>query len=238
MGHHDDGIQRTGRMLEHLSQTGRLDLKGSDASGWDMSVCRDALYFDAERRTTRMSRADALARDLLFAEAATNSTHILVIGKELWTFHNFGVTASGIPSTSAQNSPIRAFVLLVCGATTASATGDDEVHTGDVDESLMSTTGCITKAGSETVSGPLGPIAFTSHNYFFRDGRWHAEFDNFPKMLASFDLRRAGGPPSQDVISGMRFALRHTPAADRILVAVAERLGWNVPEALPLDCRF
>lgn len=164
LGHHDEGIERIGQALDAVSQG--ADLHGSNIQGWDFSVPRDLIYFDAERRVSRLESIDLVARDLLYAEAAVNSAHAVVIGSELWSFQNFGVTASGIPSTSAQNSPGRAFTLLVAGANREVAAGDDEVHAGNVDKALLLSAGQIVKPGSETSSPPEGPVDFKSCRAF------------------------------------------------------------------------
>lgn len=229
MGHHDDGLTRMGRTFDVMTQQETKNIAYSDASGWDLSVCRDALYFDAHRRVSRMKDVSWVIKDLMMAEAATNSTHVIVIGKELWTFYNFGVTATGIPSTSAQNSPIRSFTLVACGADAACAVGDDEAHTGDVSKELLESTGVIIKPGSDGVAGPKGPIDMTSHLYVKVDGRWTATFNNFPKLMAHLSLRNPTEAPSQDTLGGLRFALRHTEWAEKIFLTVCARMGWHVP---------
>jgi len=228
LGHHDDGIKRLGEVFDSMSQ-GTKSLKGSDASGWDLSVSRDAIVFDAERRIRLLTKAESVARDLLLAEAMTNSAHVLVIGEALWSSDYFGVTATGIPSTSAQNSSIRSFTLRACGADDATAAGDDETHTGDVDPDLLLSTGCLTKEGSEWESGPKGPASFTSHSFRKSFGMWFATFDNLVKMLAHLDLRREPGKaPSTDVTGGMLFALRHSPVEKGIFEKVVKACGWTL----------
>jgi len=241
LGHHDEGITRLGEAFDKIADGGSLG--GSDASGWDLSVCADLMYFDAERRASRLPKVDLLARDILWAEAAVSARHILAIGSELMTFTNFGVVGSGMPSTSATASPGRVFGLLICGADAGIAATDDAVQRGSVDEALLSTTGVIVKEGSRWSSGPNGPVDFTSHIFTKTDGKWGATFDNFPKMLASLGLKHltedpeTGNllPPPGDALAGMRFALRHTPEADSLLVALCERLKWPVPSPLDVD---
>jgi len=236
LGHHDDGIKRLGEVFDSMTQ-GTKSLKGSDASGWDLSVSRDAIVFDAERRIRLLTKAEPVARDLLLAEAMTNSAHVLVIGEALWSSDFFGITATGIPSTSAQNSSIRSFTLRACGADDATAAGDDETHTGEVDPDLLLSTGCLTKEGSEWESGPKGPISFTSHSFRKSFGMWFATFDNLAKMLAHLDLRREPGKaPSTDVTGGMLFALRHSPVERKIFEDVVKACGWTLGDEK--DCSF
>jgi hypothetical protein len=207
----------------------------SDASGWDLSVARDAIVYDGERRINRLQRECPLSWELIMAEAFCNSAHVVVIGKQLVCPTNFGITASGIPSTSAQNSPIRSLTLVAAGADRAHSIGDDEVHSGGVDVVLLATTGVITKGNIQECPAD-GPIDLTSHDYYKQDGKWTARFKNLPKMLAHLDLKRAEGcPPLPDAIRGMRYCLRNSKEEDAILCAFIRGMGWDVvePEELP-----
>lgn len=235
IGHHDEGIKRVGEVFDRMTG-GEQWMVCSDASGWDMSVCRDAIYFDAERRISRQTVHDEVFASLMWAEAACNSAHVVVIGTTLWVFEHFGITASGIPSTSAQNSPIRGFTLYATGAGELVVVGDDEVHVGDVDWVLLASTGAITK-GTPSRCGPLGPVEFTSHIYSKATGVWTATFNNLAKMLAHLDLRRVDGEaPASDMINGMRHALRHSPEADEIFCDVCDKMGWSIGQ--PEDIRW
>jgi len=237
LGHHDEGIKRIGEVFDRMTG-GDEWIHCSDASGWDMSVCRDAIYFDAERRISRQSEYDDIFTRLIWAEAACNSAHVVVIGTALWSFEHFGITASGIPSTSAQNSPIRGFTLRAAGAKKLVTLGDDEAHVGKIDWELLASTGVMTKEGASRCP-PHGPVEFTSHIYQ-RDpegGPWGATFNNLAKMLAHLDLRRLEGEaPSSDMVGGMRHALRHSPEADEIFCSVCDKMGWW--PATPLDVRW
>jgi hypothetical protein len=169
----------------------------------------------------------------MFCQAAVNSAHCLVVGSCLWVMETFGITASGIPSTSAQNSRIRSFSLLLCGAEDVISQGDDEIHRGLVDLELLASCGTITKGKMNTV-GPDGPIAFTSHLYTRTAHGWVAAFDNFEKMLAHLDLRRVPGEaPSPDTLAGVRAAVRHSVAQQAILDFVCEHFGWFLPAPSP-----
>ena len=250
LGHDDNGIAHLGAAIDAMSKG--LPLKGSDVIGWDFSVCRDAIYFDAERRVSRFPDFVRIGEDtpttmpltypldqhikmsaaLLYAEAAVNSCHAIVVGDEIWVFENYGITASGIPSTSAQNSPIRSFTLAMAGAVDQMAAGDDELHTGDVDVAVLEAIGQRIKPGSETSSERHGPVEFTCQYFRKVDGVWAATFENFPKMVAHMDLRR--GPdsePAEDMLAGMRFALRHTPDAEAAFMAICRAMDWSLPQA-------
>jgi hypothetical protein len=234
MGHNDSGIQLTGETLEWVAGD-QPTVQCSDASGWDLSVTRDAIVYDAERRINRLSRECPLSWELIMAEAFCNSAHVVVVGRYLVCPTHFGITASGIPSTSAQNSPIRSLTLVASGADRAHSIGDDEVHSGDVDVVLLATTGVITKGDIQECPAD-GPIDLTSHDYYKQNGKWTARFKNLPKMLAHLDLKRAEGcPPLPDAIRGMRYCLRNSKDEDAILCAFVRGMGWDVvePEELP-----
>jgi hypothetical protein len=234
MGHHDEGIAMTGKILEWVADGGDR-VSCSDASGWDLSVSRDGIVFDAERRISRFTEYSDTAAELLMAEAFCNSAHVIVVGKTLVVPMNFGITASGIPSTAAQNSVIRSFTLTATGATRAHTIGDDEAHAGKVDVALLATTGVITK-GAIADCPVDGPIELTSHDYEKKDGVWTARFRNLAKMLAHLDLKRVPGePPSDNSIKGMRHCLRHSPDEDKMLCDFVTQMGWTVFPAEDTD---
>ena len=73
----------------------------------------------------------------------------------------------------------------LCGADDETSAGDDSVHVGEIVLDFLKILGIFIKPGSETVSGPNGPVSFTSHSYWKdEDGQWHATFENKCKMLA------------------------------------------------------
>jgi len=231
MGHHDEGTARMGRMFESLSEDCTTNLYDEDARGWDMSVPRDAIIFDAEKRIRQMEGPDWL-NDFLIQEAMCNSCHLCVIGNQLVEILWYGITASGIMSTSAQNSSIRTFLAIICGAIKGSSVGDDLVRQGEIDAVEFAKTGAIMK-GVAKLCPPGGPIDMTSHRYTSivkPDGsrEWTGRFLNFDKLLAHLDLRRVEGkPPSPDAVGGALFAVRHSPEDTAVLLAYCRGLGWN-----------
>jgi hypothetical protein len=224
MGHNDEGARTTGRVIESLFRSGKGEIHGSDGSGWDLSVCSDALYFDAVRRISRIRSPTALDSALILAEAACNSRHVLAVDGSLFAMPVFGMTASGIPSTSAQNSPMRAAGLLLCGALECHTIGDDELHSGPVNYDLLATTGVITR--DEAAFSITDKVDLTSHLYHKTTGVWIAEYNNLPKMFARLDLARAPGtPPPGDNFQGMLYALRHSPGVVERFTEYAAGLG-------------
>jgi hypothetical protein len=237
LGHHDDGIKRVGEMLDAMQDdpSSPKQIVDQDAEGWDWSVRRDDIMFDTHRRHVLYSRtgecADEPSRGALFlavltAEGFCNSIHVLNIGETLWEMTVFGITASGIASTSAQNSPIRSFTAMLCGMTNACAAGDDLVGVGEVDEGLMKSTGIIPKETNYVK--PTGPIEFTSHKFSKVDGTWTAEFMNLAKMVAHLDLKSTEEvPPSTDCLAGCAFCLRHDKKALGTLSTYVRNMGWG-----------
>jgi len=239
MGHDDKGVSRLGSVFDNMSGAGKKPLGFSDASGWDLSVCRDAFVFDAERRALRTTAHELwdVNADLLYAEAMCMSAHVLILGSALIEFTIYGIMASGIPSTSASNTPIRSFSLRVAGADDAIAMSDDEVHTGAIDVDLLATAGTITKGDVKFAVGGQ-PIDFTSHDFLkiVHEGGsfWIASFKNIRKLLAHIDLRREGDlPPGVDQLAGSHFAVRNNPAGVRLLTDFCVAKGWTLP--LPAD---
>jgi len=238
IGHHDAGIERFGEILDRLSYYG--DIYDRDASGWDLTVVRDAIMLDAERRTFRGQTSYecmGVFSSLLQAQGLISSAHIACIGKDLWECAKFGVTDSGSVSTSAQNSPIRQIQVRLCGATAAVSVGDDLLYTGLIDDAMLSSFGVVTKPGGGC-HGPSGPHEFTSHSWTKEDGKWNAKFLNFHKLLAGacFKAKTVEGSWSlgTDALGGMLFALRHCQAERQLFSRFLHDMGIADCEALVL----
>eukprot|EP00438_Fugacium_kawagutii_P018946 Skav232073 [mRNA] locus=scaffold1176:448072:449016:- [translate_table: standard] len=242
LGHDDDGIQRFGRELEILLQAGHGVIKSADASGWDMSVSADSLWLDTIRRT--YLTPCQLHAEFLYIEGFCNSAHIIYDGQYLWASYRFGLTASGVPSASYQNSFIRAFLAIVCGAKDALANGDDLLFAGEVDDELERSFGIIPDPPA-VADGKSVAIPFTSFLWTYErqavsgNLKWTARYDNFPKLLCRLGERTAGGldgsqaPTPHDTIEGQRFVLRSHTLYDAVYVELLKHLNFTVCE--PLD---
>lgn len=219
MGHHDDGIAGTARRIRKLFSLGSV--VSSDASGWDLSVGRTSLFLDLERRLVRADDIP-IVRTLLVAEACMNSCHVIACGRNLWRSDRFGITASGVPSTSAQNSAMRQLLAKLCGARATLAMGDDLLHVGEMDYLRLSRFGVITK-GTPEVFTRFSDVEFTSHLY--SEGP-HALFNNFEKLLAHAAFSGPEGP-CEESLRGMRFAIRNDPWQLRTFNQIVRELGWG-----------
>jgi len=223
MGHHDDGIRAVGSVLDRIAENGG-NLSSSDISGWDMGVQRDWIYLDGLRRV-RLGPDSLVFRELTWCEQAATSAHVLFIGGIVYQILRAGITASGILSTSAQNSFIRSLLELIAGSRDCVSQGDDNVSSGR-------TTNFLQDNGVEVrdvvESGSCGPISFTSHEFTKRGGHWFARFLNLDKMLARLELGRAGtGVPAAENIGGCMFALRHSKTELDQFVAVCSEMKWS-----------
>lgn len=223
MGHHDEGIRALGSVLDRIaSKEGKLS--SSDISGWDMGVQRDWIYLDGLRRIKLGPNSD-IFRELTWCEQAATSAHVLFIGGILYQILRAGITASGILSTSAQNSFIRSLLELLAGALDCASQGDDNVSSSRHNDFLVEN-GVLVRDVKE--SGPCGPISFTSHELVKRGCHWFARFLNLDKMLARLELNRSGtGVPPADAMGGCLFALRHSKTELDQFVAVCGEMGWN-----------
>jgi len=237
MGHHDDGIAHFGKVLDWLGEAGNIDDK--DAHGWDLTVCRDAIVLDAERRIFCVAlepdqeHLRPVINRLLFAQAMIGSAHVACIGGSLYESLKFGITDSGNVSTSAQNSPIRQAQVRLAGAKRATSLGDDLLSVGLIIAAMLASFGVRTKdLATEVSKPPEGPHDFTSHRWTKVNGIWKAEFLNLPKMLAHADFRattkdgvRSLNP---DAIAGMLFALRHSADSTKVFIDFLSRMDWWV----------
>jgi hypothetical protein len=243
MGHHDEGIAQVGCKLDRIAKvSGRIH--GSDATCWDLNVTREWELLDGARRAHlaleglayyewSMNNRPLTARQVYFveeviaAEAVCNSAHVVACGKDLIEVMKFGCTASGVLTTSSQNSFMRQMLARLAGAEQRLAVGDDLVSS-PMDVQLMNVFGVKTK-GEVQVSGPDGPIDLTSHRFTKKNGHWHAKFLNLGKMIAAQKLKEmeTGKKPAADAIGGCLFNLRHCPEEAQIFRNIADQQGWN-----------
>ena len=241
VGHHDDGIKLL--MQQISSFAGDVPIKSSDASGWDLSVARLALLLDGERRSqcvpllnSTIFEADQDDRDIYLAaslsfytDAFANSAHALNFKGVVFVCDKYGITATGTPNTTSQNSFMRSFILFVAGALWVLSVGDDENHVGDVDEEVLAEWGVITKDGSEG-EGFANDFAMLSHDYK-KDacGRCYAEYTNVKKMISTNALKLARGEPiSPQVVGGQLYVLRDSLVATETYKTAAKVCGWKI----------
>lgn len=232
LGHHDAGISRLCAEFQRLVDTG-LEVFDADASGWDMSVNRDSLYADTLRRVLLYEgRGKAVFEHMAMCEAAANSAHVVLIGGNLWEVLKPGITASGILSTTAQNSFIRALLYAFVGVRHSIVAGDDGAgaRAPGVDHvSALAAYGPVEK--QVNVYDPAAGIEFTSHCMMREtDGSWSARFLNLGKAcsrLAFADVVTA------DQLAGLLFCVRHSPEDTKVLRDVSEEMGWPIAGVKP-----
>jgi hypothetical protein len=232
-GHHPDGIKHFVDKVRAGAK--ECTINASDATGFDLGVPRLGIMLDAERKSLTVDTDAPMtihlaAAMLLYSDAFANTAHSLNFFGEIWTCAVYGMTASGVPCTGSQNSFFRGFVLLAAGAIWAMTVGDDEAHTGDVDDDILAFWGIVTKKGSHT-TGSADDFQMLSHRYIYEDGKARAEYLNIDKMLATNLLMVARGeriPPS--AVAAQLMVLRDTPDAIASYKAAALRFGgefWN-----------
>jgi len=222
-GHHKEGVEH---FIQRVQQgAGSLEVVSTDASGFDMSVPRLGILLDAERKLQTVSAkptafthtfpedagqspiSDEDVRAIheasaimLYGDAFAHSAHSINFFGEVWDCTQFGMTGSGLFTTGSQNSFFRAFTLLDAGANWVIAVGDDESHTGDVDEKVLRHWGTVTKAGS-TTRGDCNDFAMLSHQYLYdpATGRSRARYLNIDKMLGTNLLSVSRGEEIPDI---------------------------------------
>jgi hypothetical protein len=223
VGHHDEGIARTGKLIDEVFPGPGL-VSSADASGWDLSVTRLDLVSDCARRVVNLDRQDdACLINLMFAEAFVTSAHTVSFGEDLYQLDKYGITASGTPSTSGQNTFIRLLKARVAGATSAIAVGDDLLFRGLLDDHLHRLFGVVTKEGSLKETAKTDGIEFLSHEYRKSSAGWSAKFLNVAKSTARLSFIE----PSPDNIGGVLFALRHSPESRSVFTKACDVMGWN-----------
>lgn len=145
MGHHDDGIQKLGAAFDRLLAIDGT-LVASDAKAFDLSVTREFIYLDGERRFRKVkTQYKGVFGVLTRVISATISSSVLCIDKGLLQLEDFGVTQSGLQVTTTMNSFIRGGGLRLAGAVAAMCQSDDAVHVGTVDYDALTRMGVQTK---------------------------------------------------------------------------------------------
>ena len=237
LGHHDLGVDRLCREFDRLLDTG-LEVFDADAKHWDMLVNRDSIYADAWRRVILYAGAysDVFER-LALCEAAANSAHVVLVGGNLWEVLKPGITASGILSTTAQNSFIRALLYSFVGVKSCVVAGDDAAgaRVPGYDHTLpLKAYGPIEKAVN--VYKPETGIEFTSHRFVKRAGGWHATFLNLGKACARLAL--GDKEVQRDQLAGLLFCVRNEPEHVNELKLLSEEMGWPISGVDPVFLPF
>jgi len=233
MGHHDHGIARLGSHIEKLFPSGRVI--STDATGWDFSVSRDALVADATQRILRTYKIDDSKQSVgtaisIMCDKMAMSAHAFVTGRNLFASVIYGMTASGAPDTTTQNSFMRGLGANLAGARNTMTAGDDLLTGAPLDNDELARHGTVTKEGMAIADWKKGePIPFTSHT-LVRDanGKWSSTFCNVSKALHRLLL--PGIAVTQDQLSGVAFAMRNTKEQIDTLEKVCEAKGWNLPD--------
>jgi hypothetical protein len=246
MGHHDAGVDHLGEVMLGQFQSG--EATDADASGWDLSVPRDGIMMDGDRRVSRLIHPEgdeqgALRKvvivDLLEIEAVCNTAHVVAIGEDLYQSNRFGITASGVPSTSGQNSPMRSIQVLLAGAESSISLGDDllyQTKDGSIDRHFMEKCGVRTKGIPITKKLSDG-VEFTSHQYKLVDDKWVAYYLNFDKMVARlvYQFVLTEVTPAMEVLAAVHHVVRADPSQVKSLTELAQEYGW-IADELPEPC--
>jgi len=237
LGHHDLGIDRLSREFDRLLSTG-LEVFDADAKNWDMTVNRDSIYADAWRRVILYDGSfKDVFETLALCEAAANSAHVVLVGGNLWEVLKPGITASGILSTTAQNSFIRALLYALVGVKSCVVAGDDAAGArtpGHDHRADLAAYGPIEKAVN--VYTPEGGIEFTSHRFVKQAGAWKATFLNLGKACARLAL--GDKEVRQDQLAGLLFCIRNDPSLIADLGRLSEEMEWPIAGVDPVFLPF
>lgn len=230
MGHHDPGVERVGQVIERIQKHGLI--QDEDASAWDFSVQRSWLYRDTLRRCYQYKGPfRATFEELAWCEGASNTAHVIVYGNKVVEVLKAGITASGVLSTSAQNSFMRADLAFLSGATDAVAQGDDLIASG-LEPKLIAEAGYTSK-DLKIAKSHDDPVSFTSHNFFREGGKWCARYLNFEKLFARLLL--AGKCPTYEMLCGCMFVIRNCPAQKELFTKLCSEFGWDTSDVQAVD---
>jgi hypothetical protein len=179
MGHHDAGLSRTGvvigRMLVEAHANGYRTIQGADYSGWDISVCRDAMLSVSQVRKNKVSGLDpyatSLAHEIIDIEHLCLSSHVIEVDGTLTTVRVFGIVGSGTLVTGSNNTLANLLMTSVAGARDMHCVSDDNIYWGKVDPAAIDAFGLTLKDTVRcTIEYDRGMlkvenVPFTSHVY-------------------------------------------------------------------------
>jgi len=264
LGHNPPGFQRLGEVLRAIADPETGKIFSQDASRWDLTVSRELIILDGERRIALSvkKREQRLAKLALGAavvpddaitaecylglyecirlEAFVNSAHTLAFHGEIYEVNHFGITASGIKSTTAQNCFARTFAVQVCGGGPSGSLGDDNVCRYKPDVGSQEALGLIPKlkgSGYFTLTDngagvPVG-VPMTSHDVKYCDvqERFYGDFLNFDKMIGKLVLCYKGEDPGANALGGCLYCLRESGPDIRRVYDIATAAGWDFDRA-------
>jgi hypothetical protein len=237
LGHHDLGIERLSREFDRLLATG-LEVFDADAKNWDMTVNRDSIYADAWRRVILYDGSYKDVFEMMaLCEAAANSAHVVLVGGSLWEVLKPGLTASGILSTTAQNSFIRALLYSLVGIKHCIVAGDDAAgaRTPGFDHvAALAAYGPVEKAVN--LYTPEKGLEFTSHQFVKTAHGWTATFLNLGKACARLALGEK--EVCMDQLAGLLFCVRNDEGLTRDLGRLSEEMDWPIAGAVPTFLPF
>lgn len=159
LGHDREGVKHLLRDVKRTFKRCNV-IYGSDKSGWDLSVSRDSLMLDTYRRIHYSPEWT----DAMLAEGFCNSAHLVAVSGLMLLVTRFGITASGVPSTTSQNSFVNGVLEVACGSHSVKANGDDILTSSYPDAEKIKKYGPIIKEGSITVNTP-DKFEYTSHGF-------------------------------------------------------------------------
>jgi ribA/ribD-fused uncharacterized protein len=249
MGHHEKGVERLGIELTRLvaeAEARGLTLFSADSRSFDTTVPRDALLADCMRRCLLYKpsvgirlgegrdaryRRYTMMRDvwitLCFCDCLNNSAHTLLIGGVIWRIEKSGITASGVLSTSAQNSFVRAICYIFCGIDIYEVQGDDAI--GASGDSLLAHAAALKCFGpiEKMVEryDPAKGFDFTSHRLVDQnDGSWIAYFCNLSKSCAKLALQQKA--IAADQVAGIKWNLLNSPSQMTLFRDICIGMNW------------
>lgn len=195
LGHDRMGVKH---LMRDVKRTFGSDapLYGSDKSGWDLSVSRDSLVLDSLRRVYYSPEW----QDAIMAECFCNSAHLVGAAGTLILVNRFGITASGVPSTTSQNSFINSLYEKAVGSEKVKSNGDDVLTSSPSNPEALLKYGPRVKPES-IIHGTVVFFPYTS--FLFEQGK-EAKFLNGDKAFAKLLNRPFDEQALQSLASVMR----------------------------------
>lgn len=219
LGHDDRGVERMVQafMAENLENHN----VSCDATAFDLSIDYEFIRADAERRAD-VVQGSAVA-DLIVNYSFVLSRHILNNNGDVWAVKKFGVTTSGMISTTSQNTFARSCQAAYAGCTNWVCSGDDLVADFKFDSDILA---ADLQIATRDETDNFGTTDFTSHNIDFM--RRTAAHTNTEKLLWTLHHKVSDVCNNPNRLGAVLHVLRNTPGVKDDVQEIVDRHGINV----------
>jgi len=219
IGHDDRGIERMVQAF-HAENLENHNVS-CDATAFDLSIDYEFIRADAERRAD-VVQGDAVG-NLIVNFSFVLARHVLNNNGDVWAVEKFGVTTSGMISTTAQNTFSRSCQAAYAGCQNWVCSGDDLVADFRFDSDVLLND---LQIATRDEKDNFGTTEFTSHKIDF--GKRTAAHLNTEKLLWTLHHKVADVCNNPNRLGAVLHVLRNTPGVKEDVQEIVDRHGVKV----------